>query len=144
MDPENETERARASKAPLEGTDSDVAISFFMSNQFCFDFNISLTAIEKVMRIVEALEGKGFRVPLTKAEVELAEKLATIARQVTCFLICSSLPPLTLNYFANPTCGEIPVDFTFAVPIQTIHKEAGHLCPSKKIRQVHSSTRSVR
>lgn len=42
MDPENETERARASKAPLEGTDSDVAIFFFMSNQFCFDFNISL------------------------------------------------------------------------------------------------------
>ncbi|RWR74549.1 nuclear pore complex protein NUP54 [Cinnamomum micranthum f. kanehirae] len=90
----------------------------------------------RVMRIVEALEGKGFRVPLTKAEVELAEKLATIARQVTCFLICSSLPPLTLNYFANPTCGEIPVDVTFAVPIQTIHKEAGHLCPSKKIRQL--------
>lgn len=103
-----------------------------------------MIAIEKVMRIVEALEGKGFRVPLTKAEVELAEKLATIARQVTCFLICSSLPPLTLNYFANPTCGEIPVDVMFAVPIQTIHKEAGHLCPLKKIRQVHSSTRSVR
>ncbi|XXG50252.1 hypothetical protein AAC387_Pa02g4298 [Persea americana] len=36
----------------------------------------------RVMRIVEALEGKGFRVPLTKAEVELAEKLATIARQL--------------------------------------------------------------
>ncbi|KAH7670315.1 Nucleoporin Nup54/Nup57/Nup44 protein [Dioscorea alata] len=36
----------------------------------------------RMMRIVEALEGKRFRVPLTKAEVELAEKLATIARQL--------------------------------------------------------------
>lgn len=36
----------------------------------------------KVMRIVEALEGKGFRLPLMKGEVELAEKLAAITRQV--------------------------------------------------------------
>ncbi|KAM0934901.1 putative nucleoporin nucleoporin alpha-helical domain-containing protein [Dioscorea sansibarensis] len=36
----------------------------------------------RMMRLVEALEGKGFRVPLTKAEVELAEKLSTIARQL--------------------------------------------------------------
>lgn len=35
-----------------------------------------------MMRIVEALEGKGCRMPLMKAEVELAEKLATITRQV--------------------------------------------------------------
>lgn len=34
------------------------------------------------MRIVEALEGKGFRLPLMKGEVELAEKLAAITRQV--------------------------------------------------------------
>jgi len=34
------------------------------------------------MRIVEALEGKGCRIPLTKGEAELAEKLATITRQV--------------------------------------------------------------
>ncbi|KAG9445822.1 hypothetical protein H6P81_011950 [Aristolochia fimbriata] len=34
------------------------------------------------MRIVEALEGKGYRVPLVKAEVELAERLATLARQL--------------------------------------------------------------
>lgn len=42
----------------------------------------------KVMRIVEALEGKGFRLPLSKGEVELAEKLAAITRQVgvPCFL----------------------------------------------------------
>lgn len=36
----------------------------------------------KVMRIVEALEGKGFRLPLMKGEGELAEKLASITRQL--------------------------------------------------------------
>jgi len=36
----------------------------------------------KVMRVVEALEGKGCRIPLTKGEAELAEKLATVTRQV--------------------------------------------------------------
>uniref|UniRef100_A0A7N0UUF7 Nucleoporin Nup54 alpha-helical domain-containing protein n=1 Tax=Kalanchoe fedtschenkoi TaxID=63787 RepID=A0A7N0UUF7_KALFE len=36
----------------------------------------------RVMRIVEALEGKGFRVPLMKGEVELAERLAAITRQL--------------------------------------------------------------
>ncbi|XWS22746.1 hypothetical protein CRYUN_Cryun29cG0062900 [Craigia yunnanensis] len=36
----------------------------------------------KNMRIVEALEGKGYRLPLTKGEVELAEKLAAITRQL--------------------------------------------------------------
>ncbi|XP_019464355.1 PREDICTED: nuclear pore complex protein NUP54-like [Lupinus angustifolius] len=36
----------------------------------------------KVMRIVEAFEGKGCRIPLTKGEAELAEKLATITRQL--------------------------------------------------------------
>lgn len=36
----------------------------------------------RVMRIVEALEGKGCRLPLMKGEVELAEKLAAIVRQL--------------------------------------------------------------
>ncbi|CAL5415693.1 unnamed protein product [Camellia sinensis] len=36
----------------------------------------------RVMRIVEALEGKGFRVPLMKGEAELAKKLAVITRQL--------------------------------------------------------------
>ncbi|KAK1294887.1 hypothetical protein QJS10_CPA16g00986 [Acorus calamus] len=36
----------------------------------------------RVMRILEALEGKGFRVPLTKGEAELAEKLAALAKQI--------------------------------------------------------------
>ncbi|KNA24677.1 hypothetical protein SOVF_013630 [Spinacia oleracea] len=36
----------------------------------------------RVMRIVEALEGKGCRLPLMKAEVELAEKLAGTVRQL--------------------------------------------------------------
>ncbi|PON82834.1 Nucleoporin [Trema orientale] len=36
----------------------------------------------RVMKIVEALEGKGCRLPLMKGEVELAEKLAAITRQL--------------------------------------------------------------
>ncbi|XAR64411.1 hypothetical protein NMG60_11024732 [Bertholletia excelsa] len=36
----------------------------------------------RVMRIIEALEGKGCRIPLMKGEVELAEKLAAITRQL--------------------------------------------------------------
>ncbi|KAG4989992.1 hypothetical protein AAZX31_11G253900 [Glycine max] len=36
----------------------------------------------RVMRIVEALEEKGCRIPLTKGEAELAEKLATITRKL--------------------------------------------------------------
>lgn len=36
----------------------------------------------RVMRIMEALEGKGCRLPLTKGEAELAEKLVAIIRQL--------------------------------------------------------------
>ncbi|XP_015894251.1 nuclear pore complex protein NUP54 [Ziziphus jujuba] len=36
----------------------------------------------RMMRIVEALEGKGYRLPLMKGEAELAEKLAAITRQL--------------------------------------------------------------
>ncbi|XP_010556161.1 PREDICTED: nuclear pore complex protein NUP54 [Tarenaya hassleriana] len=36
----------------------------------------------RVMRIVEGLEGKGFRLPLMKGEAELAQKLATVTRQL--------------------------------------------------------------
>ncbi|XP_044490283.1 nuclear pore complex protein NUP54-like [Mangifera indica] len=36
----------------------------------------------RVMRIVEALEGKGCRLPLMKGEAELAEKLAVVTRQL--------------------------------------------------------------
>ncbi|CAA7400590.1 unnamed protein product [Spirodela intermedia] len=36
----------------------------------------------RVMRMVEALESKGFRVPLMRDEAELAEKLARISRQL--------------------------------------------------------------
>ncbi|XP_023644642.1 nuclear pore complex protein NUP54 [Capsella rubella] len=36
----------------------------------------------RVMRIIESLEGKGFRLPLTKGEGELSEKLTAITRQV--------------------------------------------------------------
>ncbi|CAN1313328.1 Nuclear pore complex protein NUP54 [Linum perenne] len=36
----------------------------------------------RTMRILEALESKGCRLPLTKGEVELAEKLASVVRQL--------------------------------------------------------------
>ncbi|XP_047329864.1 nuclear pore complex protein NUP54 [Impatiens glandulifera] len=36
----------------------------------------------KVMRVLEALEGKGFRMPLVKGEADLAEKLTSITRQL--------------------------------------------------------------
>ncbi|KAF3435299.1 hypothetical protein FNV43_RR22386 [Rhamnella rubrinervis] len=36
----------------------------------------------RVMRILEAMEGKGYRLPLMKGEAELAEKLAAITRQL--------------------------------------------------------------
>ncbi|KFK44493.1 hypothetical protein AALP_AA1G264400 [Arabis alpina] len=36
----------------------------------------------RVMRIIEGLEGKGFRLPLTKGESELSAKLTAITRQV--------------------------------------------------------------
>ncbi|CAN8291241.1 unnamed protein product [Cochlearia groenlandica] len=36
----------------------------------------------RVMRIIEGLEGKGFRLPLTKGEAELSEKITGITRQV--------------------------------------------------------------
>jgi hypothetical protein len=48
------------------------------------------------MRIMEALEGKGFRLPLTKAEAELAEKLAAIIRQVC--LSCPLSDLYTIHY----------------------------------------------
>lgn len=44
-----------------------------------------------MMRILEALEGKGCRVPLMKGEVELAEKLAAITRQASL--------PISVHYF---------------------------------------------
>lgn len=40
------------------------------------------------MRILEALEGKGCRIPLTKGEAELIEKLAAITRQVKFIVLC--------------------------------------------------------
>ncbi|KAG6523826.1 hypothetical protein ZIOFF_013713 [Zingiber officinale] len=41
-----------------------------------------LRYVGKVMRIVEALESKGYRIPLMKGEAELSEKLAAIARRL--------------------------------------------------------------
>ncbi|TKY59879.1 Nuclear pore complex protein NUP54 [Spatholobus suberectus] len=43
---------------------------------------ILLQRLLRVMRIVEALEGKGCRIPLAKGEAELAQRLATITRQL--------------------------------------------------------------
>ncbi|XP_042461752.1 nuclear pore complex protein NUP54-like [Zingiber officinale] len=41
-----------------------------------------LRRLLRVMRIVEALESKGYRIPLMKGEAELSEKLAAIARRL--------------------------------------------------------------
>ncbi|XP_042456586.1 nuclear pore complex protein NUP54-like isoform X2 [Zingiber officinale] len=41
-----------------------------------------LRRLLRVMRIVEALESKGYRIPLMKGEAELSEKLAAITRQL--------------------------------------------------------------
>lgn len=53
----------------------------------CFSYMFVCCFVEKAMRIIEALEGRGCRVPLMKGEAELAEKLAAITRQVgiSCF-----------------------------------------------------------
>ncbi|TXG56064.1 hypothetical protein EZV62_017377 [Acer yangbiense] len=41
-----------------------------------------LLRVGTMMRIIEALEGKGYRLPLMKGEAEVAEKLAGITRQL--------------------------------------------------------------
>ncbi|URD72768.1 nucleoporin [Musa troglodytarum] len=43
---------------------------------------VLLRRLLRILRIVEALESKGYRMPLMKGEAELAEKLAAIARQL--------------------------------------------------------------
>lgn len=45
----------------------------------------------KMMKIVEALENKGFRVPLTNEEVQLRDKLLTMAKRVFPFSFHFSL-----------------------------------------------------
>lgn len=42
--------------------------------------------VKKIMRIVEALENQGYRIPLTKEEADLYERLAVIAKQVSFLL----------------------------------------------------------
>ncbi|CAL5433581.1 unnamed protein product [Camellia sinensis] len=54
----------------------------FWRGQSCQWQDLNPKTPSKVMRIVEALEGKGCRVPLMKGEAKLAEKLAAITRQV--------------------------------------------------------------
>ncbi|CAL5378065.1 unnamed protein product [Camellia sinensis] len=54
----------------------------FWRGQSCQWRDFNPKAPSKVMRIVEALEGKGCRVPLMKGEGELAEKLVAITRQL--------------------------------------------------------------
>lgn len=58
-----------------------VVYAFCISASVLTFLNV-LVLFQKVMRLLEALEGKGFRLPLMKGEAELAEKLAAITRQV--------------------------------------------------------------
>lgn len=55
------------------------------------------------MRIIEALEGKGFRLPLVRGEAELAEKLTVITRQVSVlpYLLMLPLIVFTSNMDSN-------------------------------------------
>lgn len=58
-----------------------------------------ITILGQVMKYVEALEGKGFRMALTRGETKLGEQLRTLTRQVGfCWL----------SYYAlNWVCGEL-------------------------------------
>lgn len=54
------------------------------------DHYIFFELLIKIMRIVEALENRGFRVPLMKEEADLYERLVAIIKQVssfTCLLV---------------------------------------------------------
>lgn len=62
-----------------------VVYAFCISASVLTVLNV-LVLFQKVMRLLEALEGKGFRLPLMKGEAELAEKLAAITRQVLVLL----------------------------------------------------------
>jgi hypothetical protein len=59
------------------------ANSLFMSMHLTILF---LGTPGKIMRIVEALENRGFHVPLTKEEADLYERLVAIIKQVLIFL----------------------------------------------------------
>lgn len=71
---------------------------FILSYWKCFDISTMISHWKKVMRIVEALEAKGYRLPLMKGEVELVEKLAAITRQVGIFFFKLKLLSLWFLY----------------------------------------------
>jgi hypothetical protein len=54
----------------------------------------------KMMKIVEVLENKGFRVPLTNEEIQLRDKLLAMARRVFCYyyFFCFMKPVIIINY----------------------------------------------
>lgn len=55
-----------------------VIIHVYVSDRYIF-FELLI----KIMRIVEALENRGFRVPLMKEEADLYERLVAIIKQVS-------------------------------------------------------------
>lgn len=78
------TEGAESSKTHVEGEGEIVTLKILprlCQSKIIFTL-CGLACVLKVMRIVEGLEGKGFRLPLTKGEAELSEKLTGITRQV--------------------------------------------------------------
>lgn len=82
----------------------DTVLSFALKNELVWAWYFTVfidvfICCPKVMRIVEALEGKGCRMPLMKGEVELAEKLATITRQVGGPWLCSPVSSCALVFF---------------------------------------------
>ena len=78
------------------------------------------------MRIVEALEGKGMRVPLMKSEVELSEKLSSIVRQV--------------GYFRLP-CAFISFQWKLSVPYVTLQLKGPAAELPKRVHNLLSITR---
>ncbi|KAL7226992.1 hypothetical protein ACSBR1_021957 [Camellia fascicularis] len=62
---------------------------------------VCMWGCQKVMRIVEALEDKGCRVPLMKGEAELAEKLAAITRQVGVPRLSCFIHPILVGLVQN-------------------------------------------
>lgn len=90
MDPTAEAARVGYWETPLKGDISSLCSfengggnSLFMAT---FLTIVIFELVKKIMRIVEALENRGYRIPLTKEEADLYERLAVIAKQVSFLL----------------------------------------------------------
>ncbi|KAL0364313.1 UNVERIFIED_CONTAM: Nuclear pore complex protein [Sesamum angustifolium] len=82
LDSKNATERARPSKTSFKGgMNGYLGVACSDNSLSCHSPDFIIDNVQ-IMRVIEALEGKGSRLPLMKGEVELVEKLAAITRQL--------------------------------------------------------------